>query len=137
MEIIEKEDQLIGYDLAKLLFEKNITFISKNAYFKYKILGMAKEISSNSIIKDTYPAVTQTFLKKWLIENYKMYVIVTVAFYGNGINHEVQVLTYDKEDVDGDYYSIDKCSGMFGDNGEFDTYEDALEFGLTKAINLI
>lgn len=86
---------------------------------------------------EKYPALTQSLLQRWLREVYNLYVVCTSEFYGDGINHNVQVLCYNPNLSGSDYYDNSKCTGMFGDNGEFETYGEALEFGLQKALELI
>lgn len=79
----------------------------------------------------------ELYLKqKKLREEYDLYVIVTVEAYRTGINYLVQVFEYDKNAVDYDCWS-NNSTGMYGDNSEFDTYEDALEFGIELANKIL
>ena len=59
---------------------------------------------------------------------------MTTEFYKDGINFLYQVFIYDK---DAEYGYSDKCSGCYGDNADFKTWEIALEEGLIHALNLI
>lgn len=56
---------------------------------------------------------------------------MTPEAYDDGVNWNVQVLFYDATE-DGCWAR--NSTVMFGDNGEFPTYEDALEFGLKIAL---
>jgi hypothetical protein len=77
----------------------------------------------------------QSLLQKWLREVHNLHVIIQPEFYTTGINYCVQVLCYAPELEDCE--DNNKCTGMYGDNGEYPTYEEALEFGLQLALNLI
>lgn len=77
----------------------------------------------------------ELFLRqKELREKYKIFVIVTVEAHYKGINYNVQVFEYEKNPID---CWSDNTTGMFGDNGEFKTYEEALIFGINIAENII
>lgn len=53
------------------------------------------------------------------------------------MNNLVQVLFYDTDsECPNDCWTNDS-TGMYGDNGEFNTYEDALNFGILKALERI
>ena len=71
----------------------------------------------------------------WLRDEHNLHVCIHPEFYTTGINYCVQVLCYAPELEDCENH--DKCTFMHGDNGEYPTYEDALEFGLELALNLI
>lgn len=78
-----------------------------------------------------YEAPYQSELQEWLRNNYNCFIVITPEAYTEQINWQVQVLFYDN--LSYDCWS-NKSSGMYGDNGEFPTYEDALEFGLKLAL---
>jgi len=126
------EDQLISFDTAKLAKEKGLTY--DDICQSYRRDGGFTYVRNDD---EFYLAPTQSLLQNWLREKHNMFVIVTAEFYSNGINHNVQILTYDKNNTQEDYFDNSKCTGMFGDNGEFDTYELALEFGLVEALKLL
>lgn len=79
-------------------------------------------------------APRQSVLQTWLREEFHTHVEVTTEFYRKGINHLVQVLIWD---VGKEIFYHKSCTGKYGDNGEFKTYEEALEFGLQKALKSI
>lgn len=60
------------------------------------------------------------------IQDQGVYIQLTEEFYTEGVNHLWQVLIYDPYNVDNNCIS-DDSSGMYGDNGEYKTREDALE----------
>ena len=74
-------------------------------------------------------------LAAWLRDKYGMFVVVTPDAYTTGVNWEVQVLSYNPEDPT--CWDADMSSGVFGDNAEFATYEQALLFGLSHAFKLL
>lgn len=74
---------------------------------------------------------TQSEVQEWLRNNHNCFVVVVPTAYKNGVNWEVQVLFYDN--TTWDCWS-NKSSACYGDNGEFESYEDALEFGLKLAL---
>jgi hypothetical protein len=111
---------LIQFNTAKLAREKGFKF--QNA-------------ASENDYQGENP--TQSELQKWLREKHNIYVIITEEFYTDGINHNIQILTYDLSNVENNYINNDKSTKIYGDNGEFKTYEKALEFGLQKALKLI
>lgn len=72
--------------------------------------------------------------QKWLREKHNCYVQVTYEAYKTGVNYLVQVLFY--EPNDDDCWS-NKSTGKYGDNAEFDSFEDALSFGISEALKRI
>lgn len=74
-------------------------------------------------------------LAAWLRDKYGMFIVVTPDAYTTGVNWEVQVLSYNPEDPT--CWDADMSSGVFGDNAEFATYEQALLFGLSHAFRLL
>lgn len=74
-------------------------------------------------------------LAAWLRDKYGMFVVVTPDAYTTGVNWEVQVLSYNPEDST--CWDADMSSGVFGDNAEFATYEQAFLFGLSHAFRLL
>ena len=76
---------------------------------------------------------TQQSVQKFLRNYYDCYVTVTEEPFIDGINHLVQIFFFDRNN--GDW--SDLSTGQYGDNAEFDSYEEALEFGLQKAIEII
>lgn len=94
------------------------------------------ELSKNTLAN--YVSVpTQSLLQKWLREKHNLYICISAEFYKTGINHTIQILCYNPNLAESGYYDDDKCTGMYGDNSEFKTYEDALEFGLQKALTFV
>jgi hypothetical protein len=77
---------------------------------------------------------SRSLLQKWLRKKHNIHIIIDVDFYEEGINYMCQVLIYDVNDI---MYTSKKSTGQYGDNNEFPTYEEALEFGLQKALELI
>jgi hypothetical protein len=135
------KDQLISFETAKLAKEKG--FQLQRNYFGYidkfyhpitqciRSYGMTGRTNKGILIY----IPTQSLLQKWLREVHNLHIVIFPEFYTTGINYTVQILCYDP--TSSDCYNNDKCTGMYGDNGEYPTYEFALEFGLYEALKLI
>lgn len=131
-----KEDY-VSLDTAKILKNKGFNE-SCNSW--YNINGVIfnsefKENHNNSFPKEyriSRPTLYQA--KKWLREKHNCYVQITYEAYKTGVNYLVQVLFY--EPNDDDCWS-NKSTGKYGDNAEFDSFEDALSFGILEALKRI
>jgi hypothetical protein len=136
------KEEIVTFDTAKLAREKGFnyrchkfTYLIGEKIYDGEYLNHNKEVKK-FISKISIP--TQSLLQKWLREKHNCYIQISEDFYKNGINHLVQVLFYDKKGSNGyDYICDKKSTGMWGDNHEFPTYEEALEFGLQKALEKI
>ena len=91
----------------------------------------------NLSLENSNKQIEYYFIQKWLREKHNLYICISAEFYKTGINHTLQILCYNPNLSESDYYDNDKCTGMYGDNAEFKTYEEALEFGLQKALTFI
>lgn len=130
------EEQIIGFELAKLVKEKGFNWEIRT-YFDFKKFGIKPveffnklnannfshwDFNLNKKINAGYiSAPTQSLLQKWLREKH---------------NIHIQILPYNHK------YLISILK--YGQNGsnpnfdnEFDTYEEALETGLFEALKLI
>jgi len=141
------EDEIVGFEIAVLAygngFRDTISCIGGKNYYNLK--GELNGDSSNELkeylrwrkeggeLKETnIPAPTQPILQKWLREKHNIFVICTQEFYSDGINYLVQVFKYTPEK--------ERCyegTMLYGDNGEFNSYELSLEFGLSLALKMI
>lgn len=145
-------EQLVSKETAILAKERGFN-VEVRSYFDFKKFGDKPlefygkldannlmvwnvELSKN-IPADYVSAPTQGLLQKWLREKHNLYICISAEFYKTGINHIVQILCYNPNLTESDYYDNDKCTWMYGDNGQFDTYEEALEFALQKALTFI
>lgn len=114
---------------------------------KTKLIELAKKIGFGAILMQNviyraYPDLEpiryylwMCELQKWCREKHQIYVTITQDFYVPGINFLYQILIYDPTN---EYNCLDKrSSGLYGDNGEYGTYEQALEEGLYQTLLLI
>ena len=84
-------------------------------------------------------AMTQSQLQKWIREKHDLHIQITVEAFKNGYNWGVQImdLKFDNSETENWKEFGDRTTGLYGDNHEYETYEDALEFGLELALNKI
>ena len=151
------KEELITFETAKLAYEKGytrevvgISFTStrRNYYnmqgklngdcidFVRDILKYGKQKSKIKHI--LYPATSQSLLQRWLREEYSIDVVLDPERYKNGVNYMVQAQKWDLQaDHEINPNFIVKGSYWFNDNGEYPTYEEALEKGLQEALKLI
>lgn len=125
----------ICFETAKLVFSKNFNYIPDYYYDKYgHLINIDVLPLTLKNRNDFYAAAFQEELKEWLRKEHDTIVIVYPKMYRNGINWLVQVLIVDLSST---CTWSDKSSGLYGDNGEFNSYEEALEFGLQEALKRI
>lgn len=92
-------------------------------------------VSTNSKLpKEVYSMPTLWEAQKYLREKHNCYIQITYEAYKTRVNYLVQVLFY--EPNDDDCWS-NKSTGKYGDNAEFDSFEDALSFGILEALKRI
>lgn len=128
------EEQFVSFDTAKLLKEAGFDV---PCYVQYSDRGVQWDASypENFNADDWgYSCPTQALAVRWLREVHGIHVVITEEAYVNGINYLWQVLIYNPASAD---CWDNKSTGMYGDNGEYKTYEGALEDGLREAIKLI
>lgn len=128
------EEQRITLETSLLLRDVFPEMLGKRCYVKGldNILPWTIRLTCNDIIVGYAPE--QSLLQKYLREKYNCHIQITHEPYTNGINFNVQVLFYNPNSVD---CWDELSSGVYGDNGEFPTYEEALEFGLQEALRRI
>lgn len=129
-------DDVILLDTAKLARDKGFKIpCDARYYWDYKwqlsLMGAVK-CTNSSDLKDrgsvSYSAPTQSLIQKWLRDEHKIYVTVSSIEDGESIIFD---------------YSIKQKAQIFGFSDiqskiqEFKTYEEALEAGIIKALNLI
>ena len=131
------EDTLITFETAKLAKEKGFfqeTNRLKIPYYNYKgeFKGDVSDWRIRKYIRgentsdiEFVSAPTQSLLAKWLREEYNIHVTSQIGNldFINTYHYEIRY--------------IDKNKFMCKVNGNFKTYEEALEIGLQKALKLI
>ena len=151
------KEELITFETAKLAYEKGytrevvgISFSStRRNYYNAKgelngdctdfIKDVLKYGREKAKVKHIiYPATSQSLLQKWLREEHNIDVVMDPERYTDGVNYMVQAQKWDlKADDEINPNFIVKGSYWFNDNGEYPTYEEALEKGLQEALKLI
>lgn len=131
------EEQYVSRDTARMLKEAGFDCNCRKWYEQKedKITEWEADASCNwNLNKNDFSCPTQALAARWLREAHNIHVVITEEAYVNGINYLWQVLIYNPTSPD---CWDDKSTGMYGDNGEYKTYEEALEAGLREAIKLL
>ena len=130
------EESYVSFETAKMLKDVGFDVPCISQYMQNGFRwngGSLKKVNSNEY-ESVFSCPTQALAARWLREAHGVHVVITEEAYTNGINYLWQVLIYNPLSVD---CWDNKSTGMYGDNGEYKTYEGALEAGLQKAIKLI
>lgn len=139
-------DQIVKFNNAVLAYNNGFDIPVLDCYNENGEIGdnedliyinynkWAKTIGSN---QNLYSAPSQTLLQKWLREKHQIEVKVWAEYYPTGINWCVQSLQWDLTLDPKTTDLIKNGTFCFGDNGEFKTYEEALELGLEEALKMI
>lgn len=128
------EEQFVSFDTAKLLKEAGFDV---PCYVQYSDRGVQWDSTSPSNFNADdwgYSCPTQALAARWLREVHDIHVVITEEPYVNGINYLWQVFIYNPASAD---CWDDESTGMYGDNGEYKTYEKALEAGLKHSLELV
>ncbi len=80
---------------------------------------------------ETFAAPELHQVVEWL-ESKNIFVVVTPEFYTNGINWNWQIFEYSPTDID---CVTDRSTGMYGDNGEYQTKAEAYQAAFDYIIN--
>lgn len=136
------EKDFVTLEVAKLLKEKGfneecytyyiddalIYYVNPNKNNIYENSGLRLKNPMDQYLSSSgFLAPTLCQAQKWLREKHSCYVQVTHETHKTEVKNLVQVL----------FYESDKSTDKYGDNAEFDTYEDALNFGILKALKRI
>lgn len=153
-----RKEPVVSFKTAKKLnkkgFKDQVGTIFGKSYYNYKgelnggvtdnlreqVEFMKKEVPEEKRIYK-YPniaAPTLYIAQQWLRENHNIDVVIIPERYSNGVNYLVQAQKWDLTvDPVSHLDFIVAGSGWFNDNGEYPTYELALEKGIYEALNLI
>jgi len=108
------QEQLISYQVAKLAKEKGFNISGENIYENKELLCEVEFKNWNNGTLCLL-APTQSLLQKWLREIHNIFITVNINLYC-AIFHN------------NDFYMV---------TDEYNSYEEALEFGLFEALKLI
>jgi hypothetical protein len=131
-------EQLITYPTARLAKEIGFPQTNTKQYDVYTEDGFlynCLDVPFHKLELKTFYAPTQGHLQRHLREEHNCLIVITPEIYDDGINWNWQLFFYKTEPIF--TYDNDRSTMMYGDNGEHDTYEDALEVALQKAMNII
>lgn len=133
------EEDFVTLEVAKLLKNKGFNKICDAGYFIADgeiaplFFGTFRN-KEEGHVSGHIAAPTLYEAQKWLREKHNCYIQVTYEAYKTRVNYLVQVLFY--EPNDDDCWS-NKSTGKYGDNAEFDSFENALNFGISEALKRI
>lgn len=128
------EEDYVSFDTAKMLKNKGFDEFCRYTYMENEN-SVGITVSTNSKLpKEVYSMPTLWEAQKYLREKHNCYIQITYEAYKTRVNYLVQVLFY--EPNDDDCWS-NESTGMYGDNAEFKTYEEALNFGILEALKRI
>lgn len=134
------KEQLVNYKTAKLAKEKGFNEICETAYGRNAdslYYGNCTHKNSENIFLS---APTQSLLQKWLREEKD--VLVEVIF-SNRLSRKLYEAAHEKPSLNFSwkiYTSIKDPEHIFNEfwsDGTFETYEEALEEGLQKALKMV
>lgn len=124
-------DQLITKETAVLAKEKGFNLKSDKGYYKH---GSEKDFTVLLLWEDSEPnepefghAPTQSLLQRWLREIHNISIEVFSLSYHNKIQFTMNIKKLNKSEI----------KILSKNNYHFETYEEALEFGLQKALELL
>ena len=134
-------ENIIEFETAILSETKG--FVKKGAYYYDIETGKSYLLTAHNridLISDRYiNAPTQTHLQKWLRDEHNIEVYITVNFYNRKekLGYLYNIDKFDAKNIhDGQIYD-DEQIRLIGEFQGFKSYEQALEAGLIKALNLI
>lgn len=128
------EKDYVTYEISELLKEKGFNEFCRYTYIEDKNNIGITNTTNSKLPKGVYSMPTLYQAQKWLRERHNCYVQITYEAYKTRVNYLVQVLFY--EPNDDDCWS-NKSTGKYGDNAEFESFEDALSFGILEALKRI
>lgn len=129
---------IIQFETAKLLKEKGFEQDIYPCYADDGKIHTWAYFSISNPNSNSYYAVEQYLIQKWLREIHNIDIVISPERYRDGVNYLVQAQKWDlnsNPDVNPNF--VIKGSFWYNDNGEYPTYELALEKGLQEALKLI
>lgn len=130
------ENTLVSFETAKLAKKKGFDInLNNKVYVNDKPILREFPLALNITVSTFAFACEQSLLQKWLREKHGIHIQIFIETYSYGMQINMQVLHL--ETVDEKLRSSDKSTGWYGDNGEYKTYEEALEAGLLIGLKLI
>jgi len=144
------KEQLVEFETAKLAKEKGFNYPTSCGYEEkgeiYRPHYWDSDCDTNMIVltEDSLDeeviclAPTQSLLQRWLREEHNIDVVIIPERYSDGVNYLVQAQKWDLSiNPNTSPNFVAEGSGWFNDNGDFPTYEKALEKGLIESLKLI
>ena len=129
------KEEIISFKTAKLALEKNITFPSTISYTKDGDICNNESLLGKVVKK--YPIISQSLLQRILREDYNIHIEILFGKDKSNVWFTLNLYSLTKP-KDGD--SEDNYNNLYEsliETEETHTYEEALELGLYKTLELI
>jgi hypothetical protein len=128
------KDELVTFETAQLAKEKGFIHMKANCYGDNMCYQLPDGELTNALKGNTVSgyilAPTQSLLQKWLRDTHKIDVFIE-----EGYHYTIHTIyTYEKSEG---FNSGIGHNNTGISNGEFETYEEALEIGLVEALKQI
>lgn len=131
------KEELVSLETARVANEKGFTWECER-YFNDKDEMWTYVNWGEGLYEGSCFRPTQSLLQKWLRELHNIDVVISPERFKDGVNYCVQAQKWDlSSNPELNPNFIVKGSYWFNDNGEYPTYELALEKGLQEALKLI
>lgn len=128
------EEQLVSFETAKLAKEKGFYLQQDNFYTRE---GEAKEwfdLQNYNQLEDNIWMPTQSLLQKWLREVHKINILIKIGEFDDKFEYFIELKMLHKDLINSNIYPNDL---IIKRPEEWFKYEEALELGLQKALELI
>lgn len=120
-------EEFVTLETAKLMKEKGFNEYCKNVIDIDNILKVTLYRTNSNLPKQCFSLPTQYLAQKWLRETKKLHI--TIYNSASGYTYDIS-----KADMGTVLYCFPEGPN---DGGNWDTYEEALEAGIIKALKLI
>lgn len=121
-------EEFVTLETAKLLKEKGFNEYCKNVIDIDNILRVTLYRTNSNLPKQCFSLPTQSLAQRWLRETKNLHIEI----YRSAVGYGYAIVKADN----GTWQEDDDSRGT-NDGGLWDTYEEALEAGIIKALSLL
>ena len=136
------KEELISYQTAKLAnlkgFDPNVK-LKKNTHYSDLTESLDSLGAGGAVVVHHYYAATQSLLQKWLRDSHGIYVDTyhDLTRDHKGVQYYTNWGFMNNPESDKIKYGGQRIDGGYDEDGDWKTYEEALEIGLQKALKLL